>query len=136
MDLTAAHAAVQAAALWAGLHIILLLVLSTLVTRQRRKHHVEIGDGGVPALQQAIRAFGNASEYVPAALVGLAVLALAGASAVIIHAVGVTLLLGRIVHAVGLSRSTAASLPRAIGAMATWIAYVALAAALLFYALP
>jgi hypothetical protein len=68
--------------------------------------------------------------------VGLAVLALVGASAVIIHAVGVTLLLGRIVHAVGLSRSTAASWPRAIGALATWIAYIALAAALIFYALP
>jgi protoheme IX farnesyltransferase len=69
----------HAAALWTGLHLILLLVLSVLVTRQRRKHHIEIGDGGVPALNQAIRAFGNAAEYVPAALIGLGVLALAGA---------------------------------------------------------
>ncbi len=129
---TSAHAA----ALWAGLHLILLLVLSVLVTRQRRKHHVEIGDGGVPALNQAIRAFGNATEYVPAAMAGLALLALVNAPPLLIHPVGLILFAGRVLHAVGLSRSTEATLPRALGVLATWISYVAIAAALLFYAIP
>ena len=128
-----ATASAHAAALWAGLHLILLLVLSVLVTRQRRKHHVEIGDGGVPALNQAIRAFGNAAEYVPAAMAGLA---LVNAPPLLIHPIGLVLLAGRIVHAVGLSRSTEAGLARALGALATWISYVAIAAALLFYAIP
>lgn len=127
---------VHAAALWVGLHLILLLVLAVLVTRQRRRHGVEIGDGGVPGLVQAIRAFGNATEYVPAALVGLAVLAMVGAMPVLIHLIGFTLLLGRALHAVGLSRSSGASWPRAVGVLATWIAYIAAAAALLFYAIP
>ena len=130
------QASAQAAALWTGLHLILLLVLSVLVTRQRRKHHVEIGDGGVPALNQAIRAFGNAAEYVPAALVGLGVLALAGAMPLLIHPIGFLLFAGRVMHAVGLSRSTSVSWLRTVGVLATWIAYVALAAALLFYAVP
>ncbi|MDZ4371494.1 MAG: MAPEG family protein [Phenylobacterium sp.] len=126
----------NAAALWAGLHIILLLVLSVLVTRQRRKHGVEIGDGGVPALQQAIRAFGNATEYVPAALAGLGILALVGAPPLLIHPIGVILFAGRVMHAVGLSRSTGTSIPRAAGALATWISMIAIAAGLLFYAIP
>ena len=130
------QAAAHAAALWTGLHLILLLVLSVLVTRQRRTHHVEIGDGGVPALNQAIRAFGNAAEYVPAALVGLGVLALAGAMPLLIHPIGFLLFAGRVMHAVGLSRSTSVSWLRTVGVLATWIAYVALAAALLFYAVP
>lgn len=130
------QASAHAAALWTGLHLILLLVLSVLVTRQRRKHHVEIGDGGVPALNQAIRAFGNAAEYVPAALVGLGVLALAGAMPLLIHPIGFMLFAGRVMHAVGLSRSTSVSWLRTVGVLATWIAYVALAAALLFYAVP
>jgi len=130
------HAAAQAAALWAGLHLILLLVLSVLVTRQRRKHHVEIGDGGVPALNQAIRAFGNASEYVPAALIGLGLLALAGAPPLLIHPIGLVLFVGRTLHAFGLSRSPSATWPRAAGVLCTWISYVAAAAALLFYAIP
>ncbi len=133
MDIqTSAHAA----ALWTGLHLILLLVLSVLVTRQRRKHHVEIGDGGVVALQQAVRAFGNATEYVPAAIGAMAVLALSGAPPILIHAVGLTLFAGRVLHGFGLSRSTAATWPRAVGVLATWVAYVAAAAALLFYAIP
>jgi uncharacterized protein len=126
----------HAVALWVGLHLILLLVLAVLVTRQRRRHRVEIGDGGVPTLTQAIRAFGNAAEYVPAALVGLAVLAMVGAAPLLIHALGLTLFLGRVLHAVGLSRSSAATWPRSVGALATWIAYIAGAAALLFFAIP
>ena len=111
-------------------------MLSVLVTRQRRKHHIEIGDGGVPALNQAIRAFGNAAEYVPAALVGLGVLALVGAMPLLIHPIGFLLFVGRVMHAVGLSRSTGVSWLRTAGVLATWVAYIALAAALLFYAVP
>jgi uncharacterized membrane protein YecN with MAPEG domain len=133
MDTTASA---HAAALWAGLNLILLLVLSVLVTGQRRRHRVEIGDGGVPALNQAIRAFGNAAEYVPAAMAGLALLALVNAPPLLIHPIGLILLAGRIAHAVGLSRSTQATLPRALGVLATWISYIAMAAALLFYAIP
>lgn len=131
-----ASASAHAAALWAGLNLALLLVLSVLVTRQRRKHRVEIGDGGVPALQQAIRAFGNATEYVPAALAGLALLAIVNAPPLLMHPIGLVLFLGRALHAIGLSRSTGATLPRAVGVLATWISYIALAAALVFYAIP
>lgn len=129
-------ASAHAAALWAGLCIILLLVLALLVTRQRRKHHVEIGDGGVPALNQAIRAFGNATEYVPAALAGLGLLALVGAPPLLIHPIGLMLFVGRVLHAFGLSRSSGLTFGRAAGVLATWVAYVAIAAALLFYAIP
>ncbi len=129
---TSAHAA----ALWAGLHLFLLLILSVLVTRQRRKHRVALGDGGVPQLAQAIRAFGNATEYVPTALIGLAILAMAGAPALLIHLIGLVLFAGRILHAVSLSRSGEATLLRSIGALATWIAYIAAAASLVFYAIP
>lgn len=133
MDVTASA---HAAALWAGLHIFLLLVLSVRVTRQRRKHAVPLGDGGVPSLAQAIRAFGNASEYVPSALIGLAILALVAAPALFIHVAGLVLFAGRVLHAISLSRSSEATMPRAIGALATWIAYIAIAAALVFYAIP
>ncbi len=131
MDVTSGHAA----ALWTGLHLILLLVLSLLVVRQRRKHKVALGDGGVPELAQAVRAFGNATEYVPSALVGLAVLAIVEASPLAIHLAGLMLFAGRVLHAVGLSRSGAATFPRALGVLFTWLAYVFLAVALLFYAI-
>lgn len=132
MDLIASA---RAAALWVGLHLILLLVLSMLVVRLRQKHHVLFGDGDLPDLARAIRAFGNATEYVPAGLVALVALALVGAPPLAIHPTGFLLLLGRIGHAAGLSRSSAASVPRAVGTILTWLAYIFAAATLLFYAI-
>ncbi|HEY8618067.1 MAPEG family protein [Phenylobacterium sp.] len=131
-----ATASAQAAALWAGLHLILLLVLSVRVVRQRRQHQVAFGDGGVPSLVQAIRAFGNATEYVPAGLVALGILAAAGAAPMVVHSLGLILLAGRTAHAVGLSRSGEATLPRSLGVVLTWLAYLAAAVALLFHAIP
>ena len=94
----------HAAALWVGLHLLLLLVLSLLVVRQRQRHKVALGDGGVPELAQAIRAFGNATEYVPAAMVGIAVLALVEAPPLAIHLTGLFLFTGRLLHGFGLFR--------------------------------
>jgi len=41
----------HAAALWAGLHLFLLLVLSVLVVRLRQKHKVALGGEGIPELR-------------------------------------------------------------------------------------
>ena len=124
----------HAAALWTGLHLLLLLVLSLLVVRQRQRHKVALGDEGVPELAQAIRAFGNATEYIPPALVGIAVLAIVDASPLAVHVTGFVLFVGRVLHAVGLSRSGGASFARTIGMTMTWLAYVFASVALLFNA--
>ena len=52
----------DAAALYAGLNLLILLALAFLVTRQRLKARVNFGDGTHPALPRAIRAQGNAVE--------------------------------------------------------------------------
>jgi uncharacterized membrane protein YecN with MAPEG domain len=134
MDATpAAHAA----AFWVGLHLILMLVLSVLVVRQRRAHGVVLGDAAIPQLTQAVRAFGNATEYVPGGLIAVAVLAMVGPnSPMVVHAVGLTLFVGRVAHAVGLSRSGGSSVLRSAGVIATWLAYIVAGVALVFYAIP
>ena len=125
----------HASALWVGLHILLMLVLSALVTRQRQKHKIPFGDEGVPELAHAIRAFGNASEYVPIGMAGLIVLEVAGAAPLLVHVGGFILFVGRVTHAVGMSNSGDASVPRAVGMTMTWAAYVYLIAATLFFAI-
>jgi uncharacterized membrane protein YecN with MAPEG domain len=126
----------HAAALWVGLHLILLLVLSVLVVRQRRAHGVVLGDADIPELTQAVRAFGNATEYVPGGLVALAVLAMAGAPPMIVHTMGLTLFVGRVAHAIGLSRHGGSSILRSAGVTLTWLAYILGGVALIFYAIP
>lgn len=124
----------HAAALWTGLLLLLLVALSAQVVRLRRANSVALGDGGVPELTRAIRAFGNASEYVPAGLAALTLMALLGVHAGVVHAAGGVLFAGRVMHAVSLSRSGEASPVRAAGVTLTWLSYVFAGAALLVYA--
>ena len=70
------------------------------------------------------------------AIAGLGLLALVGAPPLLIHPIGLILFVGRVLHAFGLSRSSGLTFGRAAGVLATWVAYVAIAAALLFYAIP
>ena len=98
-DMTAA----QAAALWSGLLLLLLMVLSVRVVLNRRKHKVLLGDGKESQITLRSRVFGNAAEYIPVGVGALALLALLGMPAMAIHAVGGVLLAGRLIHAVSLS---------------------------------
>lgn len=127
--------ALQAAGLWSGLLIILLLVLSGVVVSGRRRHLVSFGDGGNPELQSATRAFGNCAEYAAPGMAALGLLALLGAEPWMVHAVGATLLIGRVVHALGLLFQTGPSLGRVLGMVLTWIALLSVAVGLIAYAL-
>lgn len=128
--------AAHAAALWAGLNLILMLVLSVRVVRTRRAQQIGLGHGESPELERAIRAFGNASEYIPAALATLVLLTILDVSPGLIHALGLTLTIGRVAHAVGLSRSGGATWERTVGVIATWLVYLTAAVFLLVYAIP
>ena len=127
---------IQIAALYAGLNALVLLTLAFLVVRQRGKTGLGIGEGPAEGpLHRAIRAHGNAVENVPVILVLLVILELSGASVLLLHGVGAGLLLGRVLHGFGLSRSGGESLPRLVGTVLTWIALIAAAVGCVHYAI-
>lgn len=126
--------ALQAAALYSGLLILLMLVLSSLVVSGRRRHMVSFGDGGNPDLLAASRAFGNCVEYATPGMVALILLAAIGSPVWMVHAVGATLLAGRIAHALGLLFQTGPSLGRVAGMVLTWLALLSAAVALIAFA--
>ena len=126
---------IQAAALWGGLLILLLIVLSGVVVRRRRQHLVEFGDGGVRELVCASRAFANATEYIPAGIGGLILLAFLGAPAMLIHAVGGMLFVGRVIHALGLLFQDGPSLGRSIGMILTWLSLLVAALSLIAWSI-
>ena len=121
----------QAAAMWSGLSILLLVVLSfrTIFTRKRLK--VSFGDGGNAELTAASRAFGNAAEYIPPCLAILILMALTGFQPVWVHAVGGAMLLGRVLHAWGLSQTKQPSFGRMSGMFLTQLALIGGAGALI-----
>ncbi len=89
--------------IYASLATLLIVKLTLSVIKLRRKNRVSIGDGGIDELQLAIRTHANAVEYIPIALMLLLTLELNGAPKILVHILGVTLLIGRILHAMGLS---------------------------------
>lgn len=122
----------QAAAIYAGVNILILLILAYLVVDKRRTHKILLGDGGNEAAQRAIRAHANAAEYIPAGLVGIVILALMDPQtpAWLLHASGLALTAGRIIHAIGLHLGVL-NLGRMVGMALTWIAYALLGVGLI-----
>lgn len=107
--------------LYAALCAILLIALSLRVARLRGSLKVALGDGGERALQKAIRVQGNFIEYVPMALLLLFLLELSRQAPLwALHALGASLLLGRILHAIGLSTSAGLSFGRFVGITLTF----------------
>lgn len=93
----------QITAFYAGIAGLLFLVLSARVILFRRAHRISLGDGGDPAMVARIRAQGNCAEYAP---LGLLLLGFAEATlwpAFLVHLLGLGLIAGRAMHAVGLS---------------------------------
>ncbi len=88
--------------IYASLAVLLIVRLSLSVIKLRRKNRISVGDGGNEQLQLAIRTHANALEYIPITLLLLLMLELNGAPNILIHILGATLLIGRLIHAVGL----------------------------------
>ena len=93
---------------------LLYMTLTAQVVRQRQKHNISLGDGGVEAVQIAIRAHGNFAEYTPLALILLGGIEWAGAAHWLCVLLALMLLVGRFAHPFGLMRPSP-NLPRALG---------------------
>ncbi len=89
---------------YAALLALMFVVLALRAIRLRRRLLIPVGDGGHANLRKALRAHGNFAEYVPFALLLIYLLEVAGASPLWVHGCGSVLLLGRLVHAFGVSQ--------------------------------
>jgi len=94
----------SATPLWASLLTFLYLWLAAQVIRARYRTKAALGSGGDPGLERAIRAHANFAEYVPLALILIALVELQGGRLWLVHLLGALLLAGRAIHAIGISR--------------------------------
>lgn len=100
--------------------------LSFNVIGLRRKNKVGLGSGGNEDLERAIRAQGNFAEYVPFGLILLACLELNGAVWWLIAIPGVTLIIGRLIHAIGINTPPPDFSKRILGMKFTFLTLMAL----------
>jgi uncharacterized membrane protein YecN with MAPEG domain len=100
--------------------------LSFNVIGLRRKNKVGLGSGGNEDLERAIRAQGNFAEYVPFGLILLACLELNDAAWWLVAIPGVTLIIGRLIHAIGINTPPPDFSKRVLGMKFTFITLMAL----------
>lgn len=110
---------------YVGILGLMFVFLTLNVTKIRIRERVSLLDGGKTSLSKAIRAQGNFVETVPLVVFMMALLELNGFSALYLHLIGATLVLGRSLHAFGMLHSAKVTKPRLIGMMMTMAAIVA-----------
>jgi uncharacterized protein len=107
--------------LYAGALALVLLILSVRVIQARGATKVFIGDGGNELMIRRMRGQANFVEYVPMALILLGLLEYRGMAAWLLHALGATLLVARLVHGYAFSFSAHFPPGRFAGALLTQI---------------
>ena len=119
----------EAASVYVAANILILVWLAFRVVGNRLRDR---GTEGVSdELANTIRVHGNATEYIPAMLIGLVALALLNGSVNLIHGLGVVFTVARISHVIGMTGGAIQF--RQIGILVTWICMVIVSLALLYH---
>ena len=109
-------------ALYAALSGFLIIALAANVVRLRLAKKVSLGDGGHKDVSRAIRAHGNTIEYLPLALILIALLEINGGGSTALHIYGTLLVGGRILYSYGmLIPRSSANLARQLGVVTSWL---------------
>ncbi len=122
--------------IYASLLALIYVYLSVRVVNFRKKHKVSIGDGGNASVARAIRVHANFMEYVPLALILIYLMEMHRAVPMFVHAMGITLVLARIFHALGIRTEEADFRFRVAGMILTLAVLILPSLFLLFTSLP
>ncbi|MES2684658.1 MAG: MAPEG family protein [Pseudomonadota bacterium] len=108
--------------LYAGLLALWFLALSARVIQGRSgPQAISLGDGGKPEFLRHIRGHANFAEYVPLILGLLLMLELGGTPHWLLHALGGTLLVARLLHGYALSFTEKFMFGRFFGTLLTFV---------------
>lgn len=92
--------------IYAGLLGLFYVGLSINVVIGRYKHRLSLGTGEIDDMTRRVRIHGNFAEYVPFGLLLLLLVDYCEYGGWVIHLLGLALLLGRVFHAVALTKES------------------------------
>ena len=118
--------------LYAALSGLLIFLLASRVIARRWSARIGMGDGGDKDLAKRVRAHANAIETLPIGLILLLVLEWNQTQPWILHLSGIALILGRLLHAYGMSGSSGPSKGRFVGMSLTLLAILGMSLLLLW----
>lgn len=114
--------------LYISLTAILVVMFAMRVVKLRRKYQIGIGSSGNKELRLASRVHVNLIENAPIAMALLLVAELNGSSPIMLHLVGSIWIVGRILHAIGLTHGHGGyHLGRFLGGLLSWLIILTLA---------
>lgn len=114
--------------LYASILAFIIIFLAYKVVSFRRSKKVGVGDNGDTDGLKAIRAHANAVEYVPMIVILMGLYEANGGSHLALNIIGVIVVIARLLHGFGLSKSTGTTFGRFYGTLLTWLATIVLAA--------
>ena len=121
--------------IYASLLSLLMIGLSIRVSLARGKAGISLLDGGNREVAERMRMHGNFIETVPIALILMAIAESQQASFLIVNAIGLSLLAGRLMHPFGISYEKPAAIFRAAGMLATFLSMLISVAFILWKAI-
>lgn len=110
--------------LYAGILGLIYAGFTLFVVKGRFKYQVNLGDGGDSNMMKRIRVHANFMEYVPIALLLMALAEIEGASEWLLHVLGIALLIGRIIHPLGVLKVVGPSVGRTGGMILTLLVII------------
>lgn len=114
--------------LYISITAILVIVFAMRVVKLRRKYKIGIGSSDNKELRIASRVHANLIENAPIAMILLLVAELNGLAPTILHLLGTVWIVGRILHAVGLTKGNGGyHLGRFWGGLLSWLMILILA---------
>lgn len=108
--------------IYIGLLGLLFIFLSFKVISNRRRLKIAIGNGGNEQMLRAMRVQANFTEYVPVTMVCLVMLELNQVNAALLHGLCLLLVIGRLLHAYGVSQMPEPFKLRVVGMVMTFTA--------------
>ena len=111
--------------IYIALVALIFLYLSVKTISVRKKFQIDEGDGGNQELLRAMRVHANFSEYVPIALLLILTIELIGANKILVHGLSIILVIGRLAHAYGVSKTKENLLFRQLGMILTFLTLIA-----------
>jgi len=117
---------------YASILALLFVALSVRTLRLRHSLKIGIGDAGNTRMLRAMRVHSNFAEYVPLSLILLYFIEVQGAWPILVHALGLCLMIGRLSHAYGVSQERENYNFRIAGMALTFTVLVSSALYLLF----
>ncbi len=115
---------VPVTALYGALNAIFNIALAARIPSARGKHRVSMGTGESKELLTLVRAHGNNAEFMPLGVLMLLIAELSGGSSMWLHALGGSLLVTRVAHAIGMPMRATNGF-RFVGTAGTWVMIVA-----------